>query len=123
MRHRASACPQGRVVQAEGLGAPQGLVAHGDDLVTVDVEHRRLWSVSPTTGERRVEAEDLVVVSRPRTWRSACPGRRAAPRSGPLRPRRPRTGPRFAGLAAAPDGSLLLSSNGEGTVLRPAPNP
>jgi glucose/arabinose dehydrogenase len=31
--------------------------------------------------------------------------------------------PRFAGLAAAPDGSLLLSSNGEGTVLRQAPNP
>ncbi|MEU3490014.1 hypothetical protein [Streptomyces massasporeus] len=30
---------------------------------------------------------------------------------------------RFSGLAAAPDGSLLLSSNGEGTVLRLAPIP
>ncbi|MEU0217517.1 hypothetical protein ABZ281_21420 [Streptomyces sp. NPDC006265] len=35
----------------------------------------------------------------------------------------PGLAPRFAGLAAAPDGSLLLSSNGEGTVLRLAPNP
>ncbi|MGW6647002.1 hypothetical protein [Streptomyces iakyrus] len=35
----------------------------------------------------------------------------------------PGLAPRFAGLAAAPDGALLLPSNGEGTVLRSAPNP
>ncbi|KMS71121.1 hypothetical protein ACM01_28840 [Streptomyces viridochromogenes] len=30
---------------------------------------------------------------------------------------------RFAGLAVAPDGALLLSGNGEGTVLRLTPRP
>ncbi|MEK8142109.1 hypothetical protein NKH18_04345 [Streptomyces sp. M10(2022)] len=29
---------------------------------------------------------------------------------------------RFAGLAAGPDGCLLLSANGEGTVLRLTPS-
>ncbi|WP_329327848.1 hypothetical protein [Streptomyces luteogriseus] len=52
---------EGPVVLADGLGAPQGLAVHGDDLFTVDVEQRRLWSVSRTTGECRVEAEDLAV--------------------------------------------------------------
>ncbi|WP_158708331.1 hypothetical protein [Streptomyces sp. NRRL S-455] len=33
----------------------------------------------------------------------------------------PGLAPRFAGLAASPDGSLLLSANGEGTVLRLSP--
>ncbi|WP_443732519.1 hypothetical protein [Streptomyces lomondensis] len=37
---------------------------------------------------------------------------------------RPRTcrSARFAGLAAAPDGTLLLSADGEGTVLRLSPD-
>ena len=52
---------EGPVVLADGLGAPQSLAVHGDDLFTVDVEQRRLWSVSRTTGECRVEAEDLAV--------------------------------------------------------------
>ncbi|MFF8229629.1 hypothetical protein [Streptomyces caelestis] len=30
----------------------------------------------------------------------------------------PGAAPEFAGLTTAPDGSLLLSSNGEGTVVR-----
>lgn len=107
---------EGPVLLADGLGAPQGLVVHGDDLFTVDVEHRRLWSVSLTTGERRVEAEDLAVGLPPGVERR--PEKPALFTHG-----LPGLAPRFAGLAAAPDGSLLLSSNGEGMVPRPAPNP
>ncbi|GGW42388.1 hypothetical protein ACIP4U_28905 [Streptomyces caelestis] len=33
----------------------------------------------------------------------------------------PGAAPEFAGLTTAPDGSLLLSSNGEGTVVRLSP--
>jgi hypothetical protein len=80
----------------------------------VDVEHRRLWSVSLTTGERRVEADDLPVGLPPGVGRRPDPALFA--HGGPG------LAPRFAGLAAAPDGSLLLSSNGEGTVLRLSPN-
>ncbi|GAB2920993.1 hypothetical protein GCM10027075_21140 [Streptomyces heilongjiangensis] len=35
----------------------------------------------------------------------------------------PGMAPGFAGQAAAPDGSLQPSANGEGTVLRPTPRP
>ncbi|WP_086564990.1 SMP-30/gluconolactonase/LRE family protein [Streptomyces africanus] len=95
---------------ADGLGTPQGLAVHGDDLFTVDTAHRRLWSVSLTTGDTRVEAEDLAVGTPAGT----------APRQPPalFAHGLPGVAPRFAGLTAAPDGSLLLSSNGEGTVVR-----
>ncbi|MEU0189488.1 SMP-30/gluconolactonase/LRE family protein [Streptomyces afghaniensis] len=98
---------------ANDLGAPQGLVVHGEELFTVDTAHRRLWSVSLTTGDTRIEAEDLAV---------GTPAG-AAPRQSPalFAHGLPGVAPRFAGLTAAPDGSLLLSSNGEGTVLRLTP--
>ncbi|MFB6847811.1 SMP-30/gluconolactonase/LRE family protein [Streptomyces sp. NPDC056373] len=98
---------------AEDLGAPQGLTAHGDALYTVDTAHRRLWSISLGTGVTRVEAEGLAVGVPPGT----------APRPAPslFAHGLPGLAPRFAGLTAAPDGSLLLSSNGEGTVVRLSP--
>jgi sugar lactone lactonase YvrE len=98
---------------ADGLGAPQGLAVHGDELFTVDTAHRRLWSVSLTTGDTRIEAEDLAV--------GAPAG--AAPRQVPalFAHGLPGVAARFAGLTAAPDGSLLLSSNGDGTVVRLTP--
>lgn len=80
----------------------------------MDVEHRRLRSVPLTTGERRVEAEDLAVGLPPGAERRPDPALFALGGPG--------LALRFTGLAA-PDGSLLLSSNGEATVLRPAPNP
>jgi glucose/arabinose dehydrogenase len=97
-------------VVAVGLGAPQGLAVRGDELFTVDVEHRRLWAVSPATGESRVEAEDLPVGPPPGT----------TPRTEPalFAHGMPGSPPPFAGLAVAPDGSLLLSANGEGSVWR-----
>ncbi|MFD9936057.1 hypothetical protein ACFWZ6_23335 [Streptomyces massasporeus] len=74
-----------------------------------------LWSVSLTTGERGVEGEDPAVGLPPGVGRRPDPALFAHGVPGLV--------PRFAGLAAAPDGSQLLSSNGEGTVLRPAPKP
>ncbi|MDT0318950.1 SMP-30/gluconolactonase/LRE family protein [Streptomyces millisiae] len=93
---------------ADGLGAPQGLVVDGDALYTVETAHRRLTAISLTTGERRVVAERLPV--------GEPPGARRAEPAGP--PGVVAPPPLFAGLALAPDGSLLLSANGEGTVLR-----
>ncbi len=95
-------------VVADELGAPQGLAVRGDELFAVDVEHRRLWAVSLTTGESRVDAEDLPVGPPPGT----------APRTEPalFTHGMPGSPPPFAGLAVAPDGSLFLSANGEGSV-------
>ncbi|MER6712963.1 hypothetical protein [Streptomyces sp. NPDC000877] len=100
------------VVLADGLGAPQGLAVHGDALFTVDTGHRRLWSVSLPTGESRVAAEDLAVG----------PPRATAPAPALFAHGVPGLAPPFAGLAAAPDGSLLLSADAEGTVLRLTPD-
>ncbi|MGW8379349.1 hypothetical protein [Streptomyces sp. ODS28] len=98
---------------ADGLDAPQGLAVLGEELFTVETGARRLVAVSRVTGERRVEAEDLAVGLPPGT----------VPRTRPalFTHGMPGVAPPFAGLAAAPDGSLLLSANGEGTVLRLTP--
>lgn len=101
------------VVVADGLGAPQGLAVLGDELFTVETGHRRLRAISLTTGEQRVDAEELPVGPPPGVVPRTEPELFAAGMPGMAR--------RFAGLAAAPDGSLLLSANGEGTVLRLTP--
>lgn len=95
----------GTVTVADGLGAPQGLAVRGDELFTVDVEHRCLRAVSLTTGETRIDAENLAVGLPPGITRTE-PALFAAGMPGSPHP--------FAGLAVAPDGSLLLSANGEG---------
>lgn len=96
------------VVVADGLGAPQGLAVRGAELFTVEVAHRRLRAISPATGESRIEAENLAVGLPPGITRTE-------PEPIPGVPGRPR---QFAGLAVAPDGALLVSANGEGSVLR-----
>jgi sugar lactone lactonase YvrE len=102
-------------VVADGLGAPQGLAVLGDELFTVETRHRRLRAVSLTTGESRTDAEDLPL--------GPPPG--VVPRTEPalFTHGLPGEARRFAGLAAAPDGTLLLSANGEGTVLRLTASP
>lgn len=100
-------------VVADGLDAPQGLAVLGDELFTVETGPRRLRAVSLATGESRIDAEDLPV--------GAPPG--VVPRTEPalFANGMPGMARRFAGLAVAPDGTLLLSANGEGTVLRLTP--
>lgn len=104
------------VVVAEGLDAPQGLVVRGGELCTVEVGHRRLRAISLTTGESRIVVEGLPV-GPPPGLRSAGDGRAGAGRAGTgsvlVVPDPPLP---FAGLALAPDGSLLVSGNGEGSV-------
>ncbi|WP_107116913.1 hypothetical protein [Streptomyces curacoi] len=97
-------------VVVDGLDGPQGLAVLGDELFTVETGRRRLRAVSLTTGEIRTDAEDLPV--------GPPPG--AVPRTEPalFANGMPGMARRFAGLAPAPDGTLLLSANGEGTVLR-----
>ncbi|WP_328493286.1 hypothetical protein OHS59_11415 [Streptomyces sp. NBC_00414] len=97
------------VTVAEGLGAPQGLAVRGDELFTLDTGRRCLRVVSLTTGESRVDAENLPVGLPPGITR-ADPALFAEGGPGTPRP--------FAGLAVAPDGTLLVSANGEGSVLR-----
>ncbi|MFE4537643.1 hypothetical protein ACFRKB_21565 [Streptomyces scopuliridis] len=102
------------VAVAEELGAPQGLAVLGAELFTVETAHRRLRAVSLTTGETRIDAEDLAVGPPPGMTRRTEPALFAHGMPGSPR--------LFAGLAAAPDGSLLLSANGEGTVVRLSPS-
>ena len=80
------------VIVSDHLGRPRGLAFLDEDLVTIDVERRRLLRISLATGRVTVEAEDLPV-------------------------------DRYAGIAAAVDGSLLISADGEGSVLRLTRNP
>ncbi|MEU1946099.1 hypothetical protein ABZ554_27645 [Streptomyces sp. NPDC020125] len=109
---------QGR---GEDLGAQRGVrsggkalfgrlgeIVRGDELFSVEVAHRRLRAISPGTGESRIDAENLAVGLPPGSTRTE-------PEPIPGVPGRPR---QFAGLAVAPDGALLVSANGEGSVLR-----
>jgi len=100
----------GAVPVAENLGAPQGLAVHDGELFTVDAGQRRLWAVSLTTGAATIEAEDLPVGAPPGVTRRTAPAL--------FTDTGPGLAPQFAGLAASPDGTLTLSGNGEGTVLR-----
>ncbi|MCF1596121.1 hypothetical protein [Streptomyces muensis] len=100
-------------VVLDGLDAPQGLAVLGEELFTVETGRRGLRALSLTTGESRTDAEDLPVGPPPGVVPRAEPALFAHGMPGMAR--------RFAGLAAGPDGSLLLSANGEGTVLKLTP--
>ncbi|MFD4990209.1 hypothetical protein [Streptomyces sp. NPDC058374] len=66
--------------------------------------------MSLATEKAEVEAEELPVGPPPGAAPAVVPALFAAGLPGVPR--------RFAGLAAAPDGTLLLSADGEGTVVR-----
>ncbi|TQE37707.1 SMP-30/gluconolactonase/LRE family protein [Streptomyces ipomoeae] len=100
-------------VVADGLGAPQGLAVLDGELFIVETGPRRLRAISLATGEQRIDAEELPVGPPPGVVPRTEPALLASGMPGMAR--------RFAGLAAAPDGTLLLSANGEGTVLRLTP--
>lgn len=101
------------VTVADGLAAPQGLAVLGEEVFTVETGARRLTALSLTTGARRTDAEDLAVGPPPQTPPRTRPALFSHGMPGVPLP--------FAGLTATPDGSLLLSANGEGTVLRLSP--
>ncbi|OLR92828.1 SMP-30/gluconolactonase/LRE family protein [Actinokineospora bangkokensis] len=100
------------VLLADGLGAPQGIAVLGGDLLVVDTSGKRLLAVDTATGEVRVDAEDLPV---------GLPAGVVRGDTGLRCHGMPGMAPQFAGLATGPDGAVLLSANGEGTVLRLTP--
>ncbi|WP_369202390.1 hypothetical protein [Streptomyces sp. PU-14G] len=100
----------------EGLDAPQGVTVLGEELFWVETGTRRLRSVSVSSpGAVRTEAEDLPV--------GLPPGTRQRPEGALFAHGMPGLPRPFAGLTAAPDGSLLLSADGEGTVIHLTPRP
>ncbi len=92
----------------EGLDTPQGLTLVGDRLAVVDAGSKELVSISLETRERRTLATGLPVGAPPGVTPQPLMGI-AGLIQGPLPP--------FAGLASAPDGSLYLAADGEGSIL------
>jgi sugar lactone lactonase YvrE len=103
----------GVVTMADGLGRPEGLCLSNGKLYTVDTHHRTLYEIDPASGTVTAIAKSLPV--------GAPAGCTSVPFLGPIGDM---AGPmiNFAGIAAAPDGTLYVSGNAEGTVLavRPA---
>jgi glucose/arabinose dehydrogenase len=106
----------GRVVQLaagraetllEGLEAPHGLAVRGDRLYVVDAGAKSVIEFDRRTGERTTIAADLPIGPPPGVVPKPLLGLK--PFAGPLRP--------FAGLAAAPDGTLYLAADGDGSIL------
>lgn len=88
-----------------GLDAPQGVAVVDDEVFVVESGRRRVIGIGRSDGRTREIATDLPVGPEPRP----APALFACGLPGVPRP--------FAGLAAAPDGTLYLSAGGEGTVL------
>jgi len=96
----------------DGLQQPQGLLLRDGALYVVDAGSKELIRCEPARGTRQVLAAGLLL--------GAPPGVVAKPLgpigvlSGPMGP--------FAGIAAAADGTLYLSADGEGSVLALRPD-
>lgn len=109
-------CGAGRVVRLarsrvepvlEGLQQPQGILVRDDVLYVVDVGAKAVVACDLKTRARRIIASNLPVGAPPGV--TPKPLRGLPPFSGPLGP--------FAGIAAAPDGTLYVSADAEGSVL------
>jgi sugar lactone lactonase YvrE len=108
----------GRVVQVrngatstvlDGLAEPHGVaVAHGQ-LFVLDRVSRLLHAVDLASGRAQIVARQLPVGPAPGIVPKVLPGI-AGIMPGPLLP--------FADLAAAPDGSVLIGAEGDGSLLR-----
>lgn len=106
----------GRVIRLNGseidtvvadLQRPQGILVQGGVLYIVDAGAKELIAFDLTTGGRQTLASGLPVGPPPGV--APKPLRGMPPFSGPQGP--------FAGIAAAPDGTLYISADGDGSVL------
>lgn len=106
----------GRIVRLTGAGAqtvvdglqsPQGIEVRGGRLYIVDAGAKELVEIDLDTGARVTIAGDLPIGPPPGVQPK--PLRGMPPFSGPQGP--------FAGITAAPDGTLYLSADGDGSVL------
>ncbi|WP_118913887.1 SMP-30/gluconolactonase/LRE family protein [Mycobacterium shigaense] len=112
----------GRVVRPHGstvdtvvsdLQRPQGILVRGGVLYIVDAGAKELIAFDATTGARRTIASGLPVGPPPGVTPKPLLG--MPPFSGPQGP--------FAGIAAAADGTLYVSADGDGSVLALRPKP
>ena len=92
----------------EGLDRPEGLAVAGDELAVLDAGSKQLWTVSLSGGKSRVVASGLPV--------GLPPGATPQPQAG-VPGFLPGSILPFAGVAAAPDGTIYIAANGEGSVL------
>jgi sugar lactone lactonase YvrE len=106
----------GRVIRLNGsridtvvadLQRPQGILVQGGVLYIVDAGAKELIAFDLTNGGRQTLASGLPVGPPPGV--APKPLRGMPPFSGPQGP--------FAGIAAAPDGTLYISADGDGSVL------
>ncbi|OBH59095.1 SMP-30/gluconolactonase/LRE family protein [Mycobacterium sp. E2479] len=111
----------GRVIRVGGsrietviadLQRPQGIVVDGGVLYVVDAGAKELIAFDMTTEARRTIASGLPIGPPPGV--TPKPLRGMPPFSGPQGP--------FAGIAAATDGTLYLSADGDGSVLALRPS-
>ncbi|WP_197373097.1 Vgb family protein [Mycolicibacterium baixiangningiae] len=91
----------------DGLGQPQGILVDGATAYVVDAGTKEVVAVDIATGTRETVAAGLPI--------GAPPG--VAPK--PLKGIQPFSGPQgpFAGITRAPDGTLFVSADGDGSVL------
>lgn len=97
----------GADVVADGLHRPQGIAVRDNRLYVVDAGAKELVEVDLGTAARTPIATGLPVGPPPGVQPK--PLRGMPPFSGPQGP--------FAGIAAAPDGTLYVSADGDGSVL------
>lgn len=108
----------GRVVAADGtpvvddLVSPQGMVIVGTVLYIVDAGAKAVVAVDLHSGLRNTPATGLPLGAVPGVTPKPLLG--MPPFSGPQGP--------FAGLAAAPDGTLYISADGDGSILALRPS-
>lgn len=97
---------------AEGLGRPEGLCLRAGEVIVVDTLGKRVVEIDPASGDVTTLATNLPV--------GAPPG--VVPRF--LGPIGDMAGPmvNFADVAGAPDGTLLIAGDAEGSVLSLAPD-
>lgn len=112
----------GRVIRVNGssldtvvadLQRPQGILVRGDVLYVVDAGAKELVAFDLSTNARQTIASGLPVGAPPGV--TPKPLRGMPPFSGPQGP--------FAGIAAAGDGTLYISADGDGSVLALRPTP
>jgi sugar lactone lactonase YvrE len=95
----------------DGLQCPQGILVRNGLLYIVDALAKTLLEYDLKKSVRRIIASDLPVGAPPGVV--AKPLRGFPPFTGPMGP--------YAGIAAGPDGALLLSADGDGSVLELRP--
>jgi sugar lactone lactonase YvrE len=97
-----------RAVMTDGLVAPNGLAVAGDQLFVVDRDRKQLVVVSISDGTSKIVASGLAVGSPVGTTAHLLPGNPDAGIPAILP---------FAGVAAAPDGTIYVAGDGEGSIL------